>query len=82
MKNKKLTILGRDPIKVNSEIQSFEFVVDSGVCLDCDWDGLLSDADIDTEWDEFKMQEIPYPICPKCGGGLDDYYPSSLQNEK
>ena len=54
--------------------------MDSGLCLDCDWDGLLKDADMDYDWDEFKRQSIPCPICPKCGGGIDNYYMSNPDN--
>ena len=52
--------------------------IDSGICIDCEWDGLLKDADIEYDWDDFRREDIPYPICPKCGGGLDDFYPSEL----
>lgn len=43
----------------------------SGSCLDCDWQDDIAKADIDYEWDEFKGNNIPYPICPKCGGGVE-----------
>jgi len=62
-------------IKVN-ETPVDEFTVDSGSCMDCEWDGLLKDAEIEYEWDEFKGNDIPYPTCPECGGGIDDYYRS------
>jgi len=74
MGKKKIRIMAIDPLQMH------DYVVDSGICLDCNWDGLLKDADTDTDWDEFKMQEVPNPICPKCGGGLDDYYISNLKN--
>ena len=40
-------------------------------CLDCEWSGERDEADIDYEWDEFKGNDVPYLICPKCGGGVD-----------
>lgn len=55
--------------------------IDSGICVDCGWDGLLKDADVDYEWDDFYRVDRPYPICPKCGGGIEDYYPSSIMDE-
>lgn len=52
--------------------------VDSGICSNCKWDGLLVDADTDSEWDDFYGMDRPYPICPQCSEGLDDFYPSEL----
>lgn len=45
----------------------------TGSCLDCDWSGDMKDAEIDPcgDWDEFKGMNIPTPICPKCGGGIE-----------
>lgn len=40
-------------------------------CLDCEWSGESSECDFDTEYDEFKGIDREYPICPKCGGGLE-----------
>ena len=52
--------------------------IDSGSCPNCSWSGLLVNAETDTEWDEFYRIDRLYPICPKCGDGLDDFYPSEL----
>lgn len=68
--------MGVDPYKEDAPVQSHEYTVDSGMCLDCEWDGLLKDAEIEYEWDEFKGNDIPYPTCPECGGGIDNYYRS------
>ena len=40
-------------------------------CMDCEWEGDTTEYDFDTEYDEFKGVDRKYPICPKCGGGLD-----------
>jgi len=57
------------------------FGVDSAICMDCGWDGLLTEC-TDTETDEdFGGNQVEVPICPKCCGGLDDYYPSELNEE-
>lgn len=40
-------------------------------CMDCEWDGEISECDFDNEYDEFKGIDRKYPICPKCGGGLN-----------
>ena len=40
-------------------------------CMDCEWEGDATECDFDTEYDEFKGVDRKYPICPKCGGGLD-----------
>ena len=40
-------------------------------CIDCDWEGDVIDCDTDTEYDEFKGMDRKYPICPKCGGGVE-----------
>ena len=40
-------------------------------CMDCEWEGDITECDFDTEYDEFKGIDRKYPICPKCGGGLD-----------
>jgi len=40
-------------------------------CMECDWDGEASECDFDFDFDEFKGIDIKYPICPKCGSGLD-----------
>ena len=40
-------------------------------CMDCEWEGEITQCDFDTEYDEFKGVDRKYPICPKCGGGLD-----------
>ena len=40
-------------------------------CMDCEWEGEITQCDFDTEYDEFKGIDRKYPICPKCGGGLD-----------
>ena len=40
-------------------------------CTTCKWGGGISECDFDTEYDEFKGIDRKYPICPKCGGGLD-----------
>jgi hypothetical protein len=49
---------------------------DSGICDECEWEGLFTDAEVDYEYDEFRRINIPYLICPKCGGGIDNYYDS------
>ena len=40
-------------------------------CMDCKWSGLISEADFDYDWDEFKQIENKFPICPLCSGGLE-----------
>ena len=40
-------------------------------CMDCEWEGEVSECDFDTEYDESKGIDREYPICPKCGGGVD-----------
>jgi hypothetical protein len=40
-------------------------------CIDCEWTGDNSSCEFDTEYDEFKRIDRKYPICPKCGGGLN-----------
>jgi hypothetical protein len=40
-------------------------------CVDCNWEGNISECDFDTEYDEFKGIDKKYPICPNCDGGLD-----------
>jgi hypothetical protein len=40
-------------------------------CMECEWDGGIDECEFDSDYDDFKGIEIPYPICPKCGGGLD-----------
>lgn len=40
-------------------------------CMDCEWGGEITECDFDIEYDEFKGVDRKYPICPKCGGGLD-----------
>ena len=42
-----------------------------GQCLDCDWEDEISKAHTDYEWDDFKGNEVPYLICPKCSGGVE-----------
>ncbi len=40
-------------------------------CMECEWAGESLECDIDTEYDEFYGIDRKYPICPKCGGGLN-----------
>ncbi len=40
-------------------------------CIDCEWEGQLTECDFDTEPDAFKGTDRKYPICPECGGGID-----------
>lgn len=42
-----------------------------GTCLDCDFQGQIDEFDYDYDYDEFWGNEIKYPICPKCGGGVE-----------
>lgn len=44
---------------------------ESYTCVDCNWDGDISKCAFDGEYDDFKGVYNKYPICPKCGGGLD-----------
>lgn len=56
------------------QIQRLDIIGDSGshyICMDCKWDGEITECDFDTEYDEFKGIYKRYPVCPKCGGGLD-----------
>ncbi len=46
----------------------FEYIFS---CMECEWEGELSECDFDYEHDEFSGRDIKYPICPVCGGGLD-----------
>ncbi len=39
--------------------------------------GILVDSE--SSRDDFYGNQIETPICPKCSGGLDDYYSSKLQ---
>jgi hypothetical protein len=43
----------------------------SAQCVDCEWEGSLSECDVDYEWDPFYRNDVPYPICPKCAGGCE-----------
>ncbi len=45
----------------------------SGSCIECDWQGDLKDAETDWcgDFDEFRGENIPTKICPKCGGGVE-----------
>lgn len=40
-------------------------------CLDCGWDGDISECPIETEYYEFRDIDLSYPICPKCSGGIE-----------
>lgn len=44
-----------------------------GSCLDCEWQGDMEDADTDPcgDYDSFRDIDIPTPICPECGGGVE-----------
>lgn len=45
----------------------------SGSCLDCDWQDDITKAETDWcgDYDEFRGENIPTKICPKCGGGVE-----------
>ena len=45
----------------------------SGSCLDCDWQDSMDKAETDWcgDYDEFLRANIPTPICPECGGGVE-----------
>ena len=64
-------------MKVNKTLKKMsqsKYVAKSGdhySCMECDWDGEASECDFDFDFDEFKGIDIKYPICPKCGSGLD-----------
>lgn len=49
-----------------SDIKEYRIVQ----CIDCDWNGHISECNSDTELDEFKGTDKIFPICPKCGGGI------------
>lgn len=57
-------------------------VIDSGSCMDCDWEGFLVEGEDDEEYNGFTGEYVPFKICPKCGGGLDNFYPSSLNRSE
>lgn len=40
-------------------------------CIECGWNGDVKECELDTEYDEFKGVDRTYPICPKCGGGVE-----------
>ena len=62
----------RHNFKHLEEIKEEENINDSYYsCIDCHWTGEISECDFDTEYDEFKGVNMKYPICPKCGGGLN-----------
>ena len=58
------------PTEKNNHICG-ENLLESVRCLDCNWHGNVKDCDIDTEPDEFRDRDRKYPICPKCGGGIE-----------
>lgn len=39
-------------------------------CLDCNWEGDIKECAIETEFNEFRGNDMCYPVCPKCGGGV------------
>ena len=53
-------------------------IIDSAECIDCEWSGLLSECYATETEEDFVGNQVEVPICPKCEGGLDNYYPSSL----
>ena len=46
-------------------------IIDKGTCTNCEWSGLLTEAIIEYEWDEFHGLDRPYVICPECEGNLE-----------
>lgn len=48
-------------------------VIRYGVCLDCGFEDELSAYHEDVDYDEFWGREHKYPVCPKCGGGVETY---------
>lgn len=45
--------------------------LDVAMCLDCDWEGKITECDQDSDYDEFWGRECHYLICPKCGGPVE-----------
>lgn len=41
------------------------------MCIDCNWEGHISECEIDSEYNEFKQIDVEYPYCPSCGGGVE-----------
>lgn len=51
-----------------------------GTCLECDFEGQIDEFEFDTEYDEFSGNEIKYPVCPKCGGGVEVNRVNNIDN--
>lgn len=53
--------------------QNYEQDNYSATCLDCDWQGSVEEAetDWDGDYDEFRRENIPTKVCPKCDGGVE-----------
>lgn len=55
--------------------------LDYAMCIECDWNGDREECEIDYEYSEWHGRDFEFPICPKCGGGVEltnkelgDYY--------
>lgn len=46
-------------------------VIRMGICLDCSYEDEVKNFDKDSEYNEFTGNEHYYPVCPKCGGGVE-----------
>ena len=57
--------------KVKSVLASTDSHVLIGKCLDCDFEDNVDKCETEYEWDAFKGNDVPYWICPKCGGGIE-----------
>lgn len=57
-------------LKLKPQLEGLAVSGESLTCVDCGWEGSMSQADVDSEYDEFKGVDRKYPVCPKCGGGL------------
>lgn len=60
---------------------NYKYEPNAGTCEECQWEGWLTDAETEYDWDEFKGNDIPYKVCPKCGGGIDNYYYADKPND-
>lgn len=39
-------------------------------CVECGWEGKVTDTNMDTYYDQFSDTNNSFPVCPKCGGTI------------
>lgn len=80
--NKLTSFLSDADVRVE-KIEAGHYGLDSGSCMDCEWGGLLTECiEFEEEVDDYSGRVFSYPLCPICGGGIEDYYSSEFEEEE